>query len=67
LLSIILAVYAVSLSFILILLALLWFGLTNTSLIAMVARSPLGDYLEQLASGFEGARAKNTAALIPEQ
>jgi hypothetical protein len=47
--------------------ALLWFGLNNTSLIAEVARSPLGDYLEKLASSFEGARAERTAALIPQE
>jgi hypothetical protein len=56
LLSIILAVYTIIVSFIL-LLALLWWGLMHTNMIAMVVRSPLGDYLERLASGLEDARA----------
>jgi hypothetical protein len=48
-------------------LALLWFGLNNTSLIAVIARSPLGDYLEKLASGLEGARGEGMVAQIPQE
>jgi hypothetical protein len=56
LISVILIVYTVIISTIF-LVALLWFSFTNTKVMTMVAHSPLGHYLEQLASGVKSARA----------